>query len=84
MSSHIHIWRAATAFFRGGWNAVQVQLVVGHHSPAFTLGAYVHLLPDDLPEPPYEQLAERAADPADRSGDEVREDPVANVARALP
>jgi hypothetical protein len=22
---------------------------LGHHSPAFTLGTYVHLLPDDLP-----------------------------------
>jgi integrase len=26
---------AATAFFRAGWNAKQVQLVLGHHSPAF-------------------------------------------------
>jgi integrase len=42
---------AATILFRGGWNAVQVQRFLGHHSPAFTLATYVHLLPDDLPEP---------------------------------
>jgi len=23
---------------------------MGHHSPAFTLDTYVHLLPDDLPD----------------------------------
>jgi hypothetical protein len=33
-----------------GLNAKQVQLWLGHHSPAFTLATYVHLLPDDLPE----------------------------------
>jgi hypothetical protein len=37
--------------FRSGWNAVQVQMMLGHHSPAFTLATYVHLLPSDLPEP---------------------------------
>jgi integrase len=42
---------AATILFRNGWNAVQVQRFLGHHSPAFTLATYVHLLPDDLPEP---------------------------------
>lgn len=25
--------------------------MAGHHSPAFTLATYVHLLPDDLPDP---------------------------------
>jgi integrase len=39
---------AASAFFRAGWNAKQVQLVLGHHSPAFTLATYVHLIADDL------------------------------------
>jgi hypothetical protein len=39
--------------FRSGWNAKQVQLLLGHHSPAFTLAVYVHLLPDDLPEPDF-------------------------------
>lgn len=41
----------ASLLFRSGWNAKQVQMVLGHHSPAFTLAAYVHLMPDDLPEP---------------------------------
>jgi hypothetical protein len=36
--------------FRSGLNASQVQLWLGHHSPAFTLATYVHLLPDDLPD----------------------------------
>ena len=36
--------------FRYGLNAKQVQLWLGHHSPAFTLATYVHLLPDDMPE----------------------------------
>lgn len=29
----------------------QVQMWLGHHSPAFTLATYVHLLPDNLPDP---------------------------------
>jgi hypothetical protein len=37
--------------FRWGLNAKQVQVWLGHHSPAFTLATYVHLLPDDLPDP---------------------------------
>lgn len=41
----------ASMLFRAGWNAKQVQIVLGHHSPAFTLATYVHLIPDDLPEP---------------------------------
>lgn len=41
----------ASILFRSGWNAKQVQVVLGHHSPAFTLSTYVHLIPDDLPEP---------------------------------
>jgi hypothetical protein len=36
--------------FRSGLNAKQVQVWLGHHSPAFTLGTYVHLLSDDLPD----------------------------------
>ena len=27
-----------------------MQRWLGHHSPAFTLATYVHLLPDDLPD----------------------------------
>jgi hypothetical protein len=40
----------ATMLFRNGLNAKQVQMWLGHHSPAFTLATYVHLLPDDLPD----------------------------------
>lgn len=39
----------ATILFRRGLNAKQVQMWLGHHSPAFTLSTYVHLLDDDLP-----------------------------------
>jgi integrase len=38
----------ATTLFRNGLNAKQVQIWLGHHSPAFTMATYVHLLPDDL------------------------------------
>jgi integrase len=41
----------ATLLFRYGLNAKQVQIWLGHHSPAFTLEIYVHLVPEDLPEP---------------------------------
>jgi len=39
----------ATTLFRRGLNAKQVQVWLGHHSPAFTLATYVHFLDDDLP-----------------------------------
>jgi hypothetical protein len=39
--------------FRRGYNAKQVQVWLGHHSAAFTLATYVHLLPEDLPEPDF-------------------------------
>ena len=46
-----HVWHTcATLLFRAGANAKQVQLWLGHHSPAFTLATYVHLLPSDLPD----------------------------------
>jgi hypothetical protein len=38
--------------FRHGFNAKQVQTWLGHHSAAFTLTTYVHLLPEDLPALP--------------------------------
>jgi len=41
----------ATRLFGEGRNAVQVQRWLGHHSPAFTLSVYVHLLDDDLGGP---------------------------------
>lgn len=43
----------ATMLFRHGLNAKQMQLWLGHHSPAFTLATYVHLLADDLPKPDF-------------------------------
>jgi len=53
----------ASMLFRSGWNAKQVQVVLGHHSPAFTLATYVHLLPDDLPEPRFPELVTGPATP---------------------
>jgi len=41
----------ASMLFERGANAKQVQRWLGHHSPAFTLDCYVHLLADDLGEP---------------------------------
>jgi hypothetical protein len=37
--------------FAEGHNAVQVQRWLSHHSPAFTLATYVHLLDGDLGDP---------------------------------
>lgn len=36
-----------------GKNAAQVQRMLGHHSPAFTLATYIHLLPEDLADADY-------------------------------
>ena len=41
----------ASRLFAQGRNAVQVQRWLGHHSAAFTLATYVHLLDDDLGDP---------------------------------
>jgi integrase len=43
----------ATILFGRGWNAVQVQRWLGHHSPSFTLDRYVGLLDEDVPEPTF-------------------------------
>jgi integrase len=40
----------ASRLFKAGRNAVQVQRWLGHHSAAFTLARYVHLLEGDLGE----------------------------------
>lgn len=53
-----------TRLFRAGLNAKQVQLWLGHHSPAFTLATYVHLLPEDLPEPAFFDVVETSDEPA--------------------
>jgi integrase len=42
---------AASMLFARGANVVQVQRWLGHHSPAFTLEIYVHLLDSDLGGP---------------------------------
>jgi integrase len=41
----------ASLLFASGRNAVQVQRWLGHHSAAFTLATYVHLLDGDIGEP---------------------------------
>ena len=41
----------ASLLFAEGRNAVQVQRWLGHHSPAFTLERYVHLLDDGVGAP---------------------------------
>jgi integrase len=41
----------ATLLFAEGRNAVQVQRWLGHHSAAFTLSTYVHLLDGDIGAP---------------------------------
>jgi len=62
----------ATMLFRQGYNAKQVQVWLGHHSPAFTLATYVHLLPDDLPQPRFlDHLT--APSPTDSAVDEAVE-----------
>ena len=43
----------ATTLFRHGLNAKQVQGWLGHHAASFTMDTYVHLLPDDLPDPDF-------------------------------
>jgi integrase len=57
--AHPHALRhtCATRLFRAGLNAKQVQVWMGHHSPAFTLATYVHLLDDDLPDAPFGGIA---------------------------
>jgi integrase len=52
-SFHTFRHTCATMLFRHGLNGKQVQMWLGHHSPAFTLWTYVHLLPDDLPDPSF-------------------------------
>jgi integrase len=43
----------ATVLFGRGWNAVQVQRWLGHHSPSFTLDRYVGLLNEEIPAPTF-------------------------------
>lgn len=69
---HLRAWAAlhtlrhtcATLAFKSGWNAKQVQMPLGHNSPAFTLATHVHLLPDDLPEPTFADASLLSAESA--------------------
>ena len=61
---HRLLHTCATLLFGSGANATQVQIWLGHHSPAFTLATYVHLLADDLPDAAFGRLA--AAGPMPR------------------
>jgi integrase len=54
--------RCATRLFRRGLNAKQVQVWMGHHSPAFTFATYVHLLSDDLPDPAFLDVVRQAGE----------------------
>ena len=51
MGFHTLRHTCATLLFAEGRNAVQVQRWLGHHSAAFTLATYVHLLDGDIGAP---------------------------------
>jgi integrase len=57
-----HTFRHTTAsmLFDQGRNAKQVQRWLGHHSAAFTLETYIHLLSDELDAPLELRLSESA------------------------
>ena len=42
---------ASLLFARNGGNVVKVQRFLGHHSAAFTLVTYLHLIDEDVGEP---------------------------------
>lgn len=47
---HVLRHTAASRLLRAGVTPKQLQIILGHHSPAFTLAVYAHLLPSDLPD----------------------------------
>jgi integrase len=51
MGFHTLRHTCASLLFADGRNAVQVQRWLGHHSPAFTLATYVHLLDGNIGAP---------------------------------
>jgi integrase len=51
MTFHTLRHTCASMLFEQGRNAKQVQRWLGHHSAAFTLDTYIHLLSDELDEP---------------------------------
>jgi integrase len=62
----------ATQLFLRGWNAKQVSVFLGHSDPAFTLRTYIHLLPEDLPEPWGDNEVTTGATETDRDETETR------------
>jgi integrase len=56
----------AALLFAEGRNIKQVQVWLGHHSAAFTLATYVHLLPDEIAAPLELDLAVCDAAPSER------------------
>jgi integrase len=66
----------ASILFERGANAVQVQRWLGHHSAAFTLATYVHLLGDDVGEPLSleRELPEWGNDGATKAPEKARND----------
>ncbi|HEX3329180.1 MAG TPA: tyrosine-type recombinase/integrase [Gaiellales bacterium] len=65
----------ATELFRRGLNAKQAQVWLGHHSPAFTMATYVHLLSDELPDSPFDTAGgnQVGTRPAEARRDETAE-----------
>lgn len=61
----------ATRLFELGLNAKQVQVWLGHHSPAFTMATYVHLLSDDLPASPFGGGGNRVGTQSTETGGEA-------------
>jgi len=75
----------ATILFRHGLNAKQVQMWLGHHSPAFTLATYVHLIPDDLPDPSFlDALTAQSGNTMATRAAEICRDPPAQRPRENP
>jgi integrase len=70
---------SATRLFHRGLNPKQAQVWLGHHSPAFTLARYTHLMSDDLPGSVFDELPDGgnagATQPAEtgRNGDRAEE-----------
>ena len=51
----------ASVLFRHGLNLKQLAAWLGHADPSFTLRTYIHLLPGDQAESPFEAEAHRDA-----------------------
>lgn len=58
---------ATLLFTEAKWNPKLVQMWLGHHSAAFTVERYIHLLPDDMPDAP-ELVSLAPATPLRRQG----------------